>query len=547
MHRLRELGYKGRFHVLVPYWSQFDDKMGRNIAQLIPGYDPSNRSTQEVGLCTIDRYDIAHKVLDLPPVSLTISPANDFDMIADRAFVTFNSACYLSMQPTGWRFPNVWYNDALTEKRTYVAEGTVLFSEKEASAPLGVLPERLRSFFQKIAFLKECGCLTQSLYGFNVEEKENPAYSPDSKVRDDDFQSNQRYIKTGWINPELELTRLIQGAVDAQSQLNKPITLLFHSPQELISANFKHSGYLRNLEASGKKIIFLNGLDADPNTASEHYDKNTIVIWLTGPVSHDAFRQLMFDSDLPPVVEGANTTGFLEANRGYLHGGQAQYSFWNIPDEYFTKHGVDLDLRKCHLAANKVLEKTDPTRENPLGSFYVDVLAGKYDHYFAVCARYFREERPDAALEGIEAVKESPIFTKAFNEIELFKNFVALLNQDLKDSYLYKDNVMNLVQRIVLLKARLGVTLDEESVNDFKLAMSTTTNHLFVALAEAKKKSKDYGFTINDEQELRRHILFINQAVFPDNPLNILELEEQFYQKLCQENAATMSSRPASC
>jgi hypothetical protein len=54
MHRLRELGYKGRFHILVPYWSRFDDRMGRNMAQLIPGYDYSNRGTQEVGSGEVD-------------------------------------------------------------------------------------------------------------------------------------------------------------------------------------------------------------------------------------------------------------------------------------------------------------------------------------------------------------------------------------------------------------------------------------------------------------------------------------------------------------
>lgn len=86
----------------------------------------------------------------------------------------------------------------------------------------------------------------------------------------------------------------------------------------------------------------------------------------------------MFDSDLPPVVEEANTAGFLEASRAYLHGGRERNDFWTIPDEYFTKHGVDLELRKRHLAANKILEKSNPARENPLGPFYVDVLEVKF-------------------------------------------------------------------------------------------------------------------------------------------------------------------------
>lgn len=497
MHRLRELGYLGRFHILVPFWPQSEDRTGKNIAQLIPGYNPYNMSTQEIGPYTIDRYDITQNVLDLLPVHLTISPADDFDLIADRACISFNSACYLSMQPTGWRHPKVWYADVLTQEKERVAENTVFFSEKEAMIPGSLLPKQLSLFFQKVTFLKEQGCLTQSLYGFNVEKQKNP--------------EGRGFINTGWMNSESQLIRLIEGAAEAQKGLNKPIILLFHSPEALLSSRFKSS---LHLGLSGKKIIFLNGLDADPRDTAMPYDANTIVIWLTGPVPSDVFRQLMFDSDLPPVVEGANTTGFLEANRGYLHGGRARDDFWGIPDEYFIKHGVDLDLRKKHMAANRSIEKEAYSQDNPLGSFYQDVLEGKYDHYFAVCACYFREERPDAVLEGINAIKDSPVFKCKMDDLGLFKCFVEFLKHDLEASYVRQDNIMTLVKRIFLSKANLGEGIDKETLDHFKSVMSATIHYLLIKLEEAKKESKDFGFTF-PEEKLRESLHFIEQAGYP--------------------------------
>ncbi len=380
MQRLRELGYKGHFHVVVPYWSTCSDHIGLNLAELFPGYDPRNRDSQDIGAVTVVRYDISQDVLDFPPVGLTISPADDFDVLSERDFIKFNSACYLSMQPTGWRYPTVWATDVMSQNRENpIAENTVLFSEKKVRPSMESLPDSMMNFLGKIALLKERGGLTQSVYGFNFEESKNSMYCPSSCLASDfdDFSTSQRYVKTGWVNPNVELTRLIQGACEAQKVLNKPITLLFHSPAEVISSAFSESPEIQRLQASGKKIVFFNGIDKDPNSELDQYDGNTIIVWYTGPLPRDVFRQMLFDSDLPPVVEGANSTGLMEASRGYLHGGRAKSNFWKIPDEYFTAHDVDLLLRRQHLAVNQVLENGKAAAPYILGRFLCGCFRGQ--------------------------------------------------------------------------------------------------------------------------------------------------------------------------
>lgn len=544
MQRLKELGYRGKFHVVVPYWPFKSDSISHKIATLIPGYDPYNNNSQTIGDITIDRYSIDQDVLDFPPVGLTISAANDFDVISYTDFIKFNSACYLSMQPTGWGSSRVRASDVLSqESQHYIAENTVLFSENESQISMLPLTEARKSFLEKIKILKSNGVLTQSVYGFNFEEEQDPLYRPTGELSD--RGTNRSFMKnTGWINPNIELTRLIQGASEAQNKLDKPILLLFHSDPTMISANFTSIPEITYLQALGKKIIFLSGIATDPNQQLDQYDGNTIIIWLTDSLPKDLFQKMLFDSDLPPVVEGANSTGFMEANRAYLHGGRKNRAFWHIPDEYFVTHNIDLALREQHLAANKLLESKEPGDPSILCRFYEDVLQGKYDQYFSVCASYFRNERPDAVLSGMEALMRNPALQESFSHKNLLDAFINFLEKELNQSITGQSfphkKIMNLFKRVALLKERLSESLDDKVINKFQLIAESVANKLLIELSKAEDQSKKIGFKISEANSYRNDWFLIQKIAFPNRHIDLAEAQEQLRSSTSTAGASSL-------
>ncbi len=162
----------------------------------------------------------------------------------------------------------------------------------------------------------------------------------------------------------------------------------------------------------------------------------------------------------------------------------------------------------------------------------MDVLEGKYDQYFAVCASYFRDERPDAVLNGMEALMQNPVLQESFNETDLFKSLINLLKKELGESYFNEKNVMRLVKRISLLKERLHDSLDDKLSSEFQLIMVSVEHKLLTELAKEKHKSKAYGFEVAEVRSYRKHLHFIQNIAFPDSSKDVKKTEEQCYQSL---------------
>jgi hypothetical protein len=400
-----------------------------------------------------------HLLPNDPKISVKVMQASnrDHQTMQEVSYVPlcFTVSAEQGLEGNDFVSPEVWNCDVFINLKLHN------FSERS------VVPSQLKVFGSDARIALPAGVLlddehfpvpAESVYPSLGEDKDFlQALLQKSKAQDTLFQSvyglfasydnNGEFQPSRFCNPVVELSYLINALFIVQKKVSKPIVILIHSPlswftlkeiHELLRnvAHVKFIGLASALN-SGRDKTFINKASLDVLTTLQ---PNEILVCYVSWLQQDLFNSLILASNLPPVVEGANCSAYLEAfGRPYLHGGSSKCTWIeelsNIPFQ---------ELQKLHINASKVLEGDCETSESSkpvilakgdylsekvicLASFILKALCGELNEYFNYRKESFHKQ-PDLVATVLSGLDVNALH---LNEIDMIPKYMQMIATEL--------------------------------------------------------------------------------------------------------------------